>query len=339
MKILTHMIWIMLLSTLASPSFAHVKWFVEFDITDAPQSFSNLLSPLFIILLLLSIMGVFIGSYIDTVWTKKARFSFMPMLRTEYKDLPLSIIRIGTGVFFIMLWLMGGTILTPELVTDNTYIASIQLFLAFTILFRSTLMLTGLGILGLYGYAIFIYGLFHTLDYAFFIGLGIFFILTAWNHAKFNRYRLIIIYVLIGFSFMWSAMEKIAYPQWFDPFFDKYPFVLMGLERPFFIMSAAFVELVLFFMIMRFRNGVALIALAANIMILTGNIYFGKIDALGHLPANVLLLVITIVGNIRRPINKQALSGIVAIRSVGEFLLASVSILLLYYFIHWAQYE
>jgi len=113
MTFLTRFIWIIAISLISTACFAHIKWFVEFDITDPPQSFQSLLSPLFITLFILASLGIFLGSYIDTLWTKTARFSFMPFLKTEYKDLPLSIMRIGTGVFFVILWLIGNTILAP----------------------------------------------------------------------------------------------------------------------------------------------------------------------------------------------------------------------------------
>ncbi|MEZ5450081.1 MAG: hypothetical protein R3E89_14290 [Thiolinea sp.] len=48
---------------------------------------------------------------------------------------------------------------------------------------------------------------------------------------------------------------------------------------------------------MRYHNGAALTLLLANLLVMTGNIYFGKIDAMGHFPANIMLLVITLVGN------------------------------------------
>jgi|GEM_PF-2833972 len=47
------------------------------------------------------------------------------------------------------------------------------------------------------------------------------------------------------FSFLWVAIEKFAYLQWFDPFLDSNEFLTMGLPRDFFLMCAAFVEFTL----------------------------------------------------------------------------------------------
>jgi len=337
MKILTHILGIILGLSLSNISQAHIKWFVEYDISAAPTPLTQLASPLFFSLLILSIWGITLGAYIDSRWTKFRYFSLMPYFKTDSKDLPLSIIRIATGIFFVALWLVGGTTLTPDLITEEPIVPIVQMLIAFAILFRPTLILAGLGILGLYGYSIYLYGFFHMLDYAFFIALGAFLIITPINNPTLNRFRLPLIYWLIGLSFMWSAVEKIAFPQWFDPFLDKNSFLQMGLDRSLFIMAAAFVELSLFYTLIRFRNGVAIIALLANLLIMSGNFYFGKIDALGHFPANAMLLVITIVGNIR-PLNKKQWSSYCALKITIEFIIMLIVIFSLYYLIHWLEY-
>lgn len=324
-------------SVLSAPASAHVKWFVEFDIADPPQPVLQLLSPMMLGFILLAITGITVSRYVDAAWSKQWTISFLPFIKTEHTDLPLTIVRVGTGVFFMALWLIGNTILTPELTTDSPYIPAIQLTLAIATFFRSLFPLIGIGILGLYGYAVYRYGLFHMLDYVFFVALGLFFILTHLNIRRLNPHRINLFRWFVGFAFMWSAMEKIAYPQWFDPFLDQYPFLQMGFERDFFLLSAAFVELSLFYIIMRYHNGAALIALIANLMVFSGNLYFGKIDALGHFPANMMLLVITLVGNNKIQCPKQNLRT-AALTETLRFVLTCMGILTLYYFLHWLEF-
>ena len=81
--IITRIISFIVISLISSPSFAHVKWFVEFDIADAPKSFFDLLSLLFIGLFILATLGVFIGSYIDGV--EKLDSLFYPCLKQNTK--------------------------------------------------------------------------------------------------------------------------------------------------------------------------------------------------------------------------------------------------------------
>ncbi|MEZ5450080.1 MAG: hypothetical protein R3E89_14285 [Thiolinea sp.] len=67
--------------------------------------------------------------------------------------------------------------------------------------------------------------------------------LSGLNHRKLESWRIDLFRWLVGFAFMWSAMEKIAYPQWFDPFLaDQYPFLQMGFHRDFSCCLRAWVE-------------------------------------------------------------------------------------------------
>ncbi len=142
---------------------AHIKWFVQFDISDPPQSFASITHTFYYLnLLILSIWGVVIASVIDSLWCNTlGKFTFISDLFSHHDDIALNIARIGTGVFFVGIWLVGNVILTPELFSDAWYVSYIQLGIAVAVLFRKGLLLAGVGILVLYGIAIDNYGLFH----------------------------------------------------------------------------------------------------------------------------------------------------------------------------------
>lgn len=325
------------LYVLCVPAWAHVKWFVEFDVSDPPKPIAALWEqPLFWSLLLLSMIGVFAGSLVDTTWSKWHFFTLRPWFPRHHRDLVLSIVRLGTGIFFIAIWLVGGVILTPDLISDAPHLAYVQLISAFSLLFNRTLALAGFGLLYLYVYAVAEFGIFHMLDYSFFLGVAFFLILSQFPTQQ--DYRMRIVTLSVGFAFMWSALEKIAYPFWFDPFLDQYPDLLMGLDRGFFVMSAAFVEFSLFYMLVVCRNGMPLVALMANLLITTGNIYFGKVDALGHFMANVLLVAI-MLSNKPLPRARDVYVWFNASKTTLLFLLALVVLFTLYYGLHWYLYE
>lgn len=337
-----HPIWSCLLGVwlyvLAMPAFAHVKWFVEFDISDPPTAIQSLLiNPVFWGLFGLALLGVVIGAYIDTVWSKKTFFSLWRWFPKDHKDLLINITRLGAGIFFVAIWIVGGVILTPELISDFPYLELIQLLTAFFLLFNVTLVLSAAGIVFLYAYGVYEYGLFHMLDYVFFVGLAIFLVahqFSWWSRSK----RLVLVTAFVSFAFMWSALEKIAYPMWFDPFLDQYPFLLMGFERNFFMLSAALVEFTLFYMLFVCRNGKPLIALAANLLIISGNIYFGKVDALGHFVANVLLVVIMLANHpFYQP--DQVITWKRTTKITVGFILSAILLCAAYYGLHWYSYE
>ena len=277
---------------------AHIKWFVQFDISDPPQEIMAIKQKYYYFnLLVLSVWGVVIASLLDSYWCKKwGDFTLISHHFSNHNDIALSIARIGTGIFFIVIWLVGDTILTPELISQNSYIPYVQLIIAASLLFKRGMLVAGVGILFLYANAVYYYGVFHMMDYVNLIGLAIFLIISALDYSKFNRYRLPVLYLTLIFSFLWSAIEKIAYPQWFYPFLEKYEFLTLGLDINFFIASAAFVEFTLFFLLLITRNGVVLLAFLINLLITSGNIYFGKVDAIGHFPVNFTLLIMLLKG-------------------------------------------
>jgi hypothetical protein len=322
---------------------AHIKWFVEFDISDPPKSFMKIKSEsYYLYLLLLSLFGVMVAILIDTIWQRRwGKFTLFEKIFSYNKNIEVNIIRIGTGVFFLVIWLVGDIILTPELFSEFQYIPYIQLLIAFSVLFKRSLPLAGLGIITLYCTAIYEYGLFHLLDYTLLMGLA-FYLLTSSIKSKYlKNYRLPILYYSLVFSFLYSAIEKIAYPQWFYGFLRKNEFLMMGLDIDFYITSMAFVEFTLFFLLIFCRNGTILLAILINILIISGNIYFGKIDAIGHFPTNFILLILIIKGSInienhdiRQPyyLLNQSIYGVII------YLIVLLGVFGIYYGIHDIMY-
>lgn len=282
---------------------AHVKWFIDFDVADPPQSLYTHPAMRYVpILMLIATWGIVIFSMVDAFINRYLN-GYLTLGRFFFqgnKDIGLAIARIGTGALFLIFWLVGDIILAPELnYMQKDWIPELQLVIAVTVLFRRALVLTGLGILILFAHAVSIYGLFHMMDYITLVGLAIYLILSSLPEAQVERLYTVrygILYFALVFSFLWSAVEKIAYPAVFHKFLAQYPFLTMGLDQDFFIITAAFVEFALFFMLLVCGNGMILLALAANILISVGNIYFGKIDAIGHFPINFILIMMLLQG-------------------------------------------
>ena len=326
-----------------SPALAHIKWFVEFDVSDPPLAVMNIATPLFLALLLLTTVSIFIAILIDETWARRAPLVLGQQLKLtdEYDDIALSIVRIGVGVFFVILWLIGGVVLTPDTATEAWWVPSLHVLIALSMLFRQTLILAGIGILILYGYCVYQLGLFHMVDYLTFLGLAIFLIISQINTKALMKQRLPILYLTLVIAFLWSAIEKLTFPQWFDPFLDKYPFLLMGLDREFYLLSAAFVEFTLFYLILFGRNAVTVIAVLANILIISGNIYFGKTDTIGHFPVNFVLVIMAVMGARSFAVftgNGNGRIMLHAARQSGLFIAFFGVLFLSYYGLHWVQY-
>ncbi|WP_133511265.1 hypothetical protein [Candidatus Thiosymbion oneisti] len=294
MKFIIPVLVILLLR--AEPALAHIKWFVEFDIAEPPRQLTEVLNGTFWLLLLVASVGLLILYSIDIKWSRAQRFDWFGRFFSNQPNIVDTIARIGTGVFFVMLWLIGDVILAPDLLGDAAFLPYLHLFAAIFVLFESTMILSALCILALYGYGITQYGFYHMLDYMLFPGLAAYLVLKSIGGTRLEQYRVPLLVVGMLFSFLWVAIEKFAYPQWFDPFLDSNEFLTMGLPRDFFLMCAAFVEFTLVYVLLTGRNVVSLAALALNLMIIAGAVHFGKVDTIGHFLVIVILIIMTIKG-------------------------------------------
>ena len=62
------------------------------------------------------------------------------------------------------------------------------------------------------------------------------------RHVKLKQSGLTVLYLTVGFSLCWVALEKFIYKDWSMFLVTEHPQLAMGLNYDFFISSAAFVE-------------------------------------------------------------------------------------------------
>src|SRR5205823_3308207 len=163
-------------------AFAHVKWFCAYDVSAQPMSAVQVISGAFVPLVALALIVLFAASLIDISPTGTALHRALDWVTRPIRANTEMLLRAVYGAFLVALWAQGGIILTPELTTAAEWISWVQLSIAAGMLWRSALPLSGLGIITLFGIAIFNYGLFHLLDYPIFLGAAAYFILvgTRW---------------------------------------------------------------------------------------------------------------------------------------------------------------
>lgn len=331
----------LLLALVSNAAYAHIKWFVEFDVADPPRPLTEVLNPHFLTLLAMASVALFVTYTIDALWTRTGRFAILKRALVWRPDLSTSVVRLGMGIFFVSLWLMGGVILTPETTTEAGFVQFIHFFTAFFLLFRRTMVLSALGIIGLYIYGLSVYGMFHMTEYALFLGIAVFLALATFEDERLRRLGTKIMYFSLVFSFLWSSIEKFAYAEWFRPFLDANEFLCMGMEYDLFLLCAAFVEFTLVFVLFTGRNIVVVGAVALNGLIIAAALYFGKVDAIGHFPVIITLVLLAIKGAERFPVVSIGEGGSVLLRS-SYLLLAYWTTLVLffamYYGLHAAFY-
>lgn len=272
---------------------AHVKWFSDFSFEDRPRTFSEVISPLFIGLTLLS--AVVIGGLV-LVEKRLQEVSWYNRLNDwleSYREQSLLVMRIGMGVTLLLSW-QADTMLSPDLSTGPV-IGWIQFFLACLLLFQVTTPIAGLGVLGLYGVGIYEYGLFYMLDYLIFVGVGYYLIVTQIEDERIRGTAIPALYATLGFSLGWLALEKLVYPQWSLYILEQNPQLALGFDFQFFIYGAAFVELALGYLLI-----INLLqrpfSLVITLVFFTTTLVFGKVEVIGHTILHAALIVFVIEG-------------------------------------------
>ncbi len=276
---------------------AHVKWFCSYDTKIPPLPFQDVLTPAFIKVAAAFAALMYVAYLIDHAverngwldWFDRALLRCAPCIPT--------LVRTAVCAFFLTLWATGGTILTPELTTTNRWVPWLQLAVAAGTLFRPTLAVAAVGIVGLYVYGVSTYGAFHMADYPVFLGIAAYLGFSAFEAPWLLRLRLPALYFNIAVTMMWGAIEKFGYPYWTFPLLATHSALAMGMRFDLFMLVAGFVEFSLAFFML---TGTALLRLSclALLALLTSAIpEFGRVDAVGHSLIITGLVAMTIVGH------------------------------------------
>ena len=262
------------------PASAHVKWFCHYDVTQTPAAFDNVITPNFLACLGAFVSILFLGLLADG-WIAR-RWPTLVSTGATWEGAADKLIRVAIGAFFLCGWNAGGTILTPELKTQAAFVGAIQFAVAVFVIWRLTCIVSALGIGALYVYGIAQYGIFHMLDYVYFPGLAVYLALISLRSTGMSRWRAPLLTGSLAFSLIWTALEKMYYPQWSHQLMAKHGQMMMGLHFKLFIVIAAFVEFTLAFYLATGRGLLRLGAIALLAVFISAMPEFGYLDVVGH---------------------------------------------------------
>ena len=272
------------LAMTATAAWAHVKWFEEYEVSADPVPVGTTLSlPFFWVG-----VGLVLVFFVAATLLERRRPGEMATQALDRVTRPLrdnaDAFMVGVMVaFFVALFAVGGTYLTPELKTDSELVPWIQLAIALLLLFRRTRSVAAVGIVLLWAATLGSYDLFHLYDYlALGLGLAGYLFLSGLPDGKWRNRRFAILRWGIALALMWSSMEKFMYPQWFMPLLEEKPFLAFGIPFGPYTTMAGVAEFALGFGLLwtpliRRLSGVALFAL------MFAAVYpFGRVDLIGH---------------------------------------------------------
>jgi len=282
------------LASLPVVAHAHVKWFSDFSFADQPLTLGEAITPMVLALLVLS-MGV-IGAM---VWVDQrvASMTWYQRLNDNlgsYSDRSLLVLRVGAGAAMLLAW-QGDAIFVPELEITGAWVGWGQFLIALLLLFRRTTPLAGVGLLALYAYGFALFTPLHMLDYVFFAGVGFYFVVSGASSERIRALGLPALYLTVGFSLCWVALEKLIYPQWGLYVLSENPQLALGFDLNFFLTAAAFVEFSLGYLLIICLLQRPL-ALVITLVFFTTTLIFGKVEVIGHTLIHAALIVFVIEG-------------------------------------------
>src|SRR5216684_117145 len=277
---------------MATTASAHVKWFVTCNAADDPLPPQAVFTPTFWLFSALFVTVLYVGCAIEQTKLGASLSELLDRWTEPLHRRTDGLLRAVAAVSFTLLWADGDCILTPELKGSGIWLSAIQVLIPIYLIARATLPAAAAGILVLYGYGVATDGLFHMLDYPFFLGLAAYFALSISHNAKLRAFRCDCLRWTVALSLMWPSMEKFLYPSWIAPILAQHPELTLGIDVGTVITAAGVVEFGLAFALFWTPLGRRFAAAGLAMLLFAATFDFGKMDGIGHLMIIALLILV-----------------------------------------------
>jgi hypothetical protein len=271
---------------------AHVKWFVNCNVSDDPLPVQAVFTATFLLFFTLFLILLCLGCMAERTALGASISELLDRYAAPLHRRADDLLRSVAAVSFALLWADGGLIMTPELKASSIWLSAVQLLIPMYMFGRATLPAAGAGIIMLYGYGVATYGLFHMLDYPVFLGLGVFFALSLSQNSKLLAFRFDFLRWTVACSLLWPSIEKFVYPGWVAPIAITHPEITLGFDVATVVTAAGVVEFGLSFALFWTPLIRRLAALALMAVLTAATFDFGKMDGIGHLMIIAVLMVV-----------------------------------------------
>jgi hypothetical protein len=344
-RILKFLFFAFLIVILTDSADAHVKWFVEFDISEQPLPIGEVIDKTFVYMFIVSVIACYLFFLADRYIYEEGYLAEFDKKLKMFDGAANYIMRGATGLFFFSLflwWALGygdSFFITPELVTKSPVIPWVHLLIALCVISVYSTPVTGIGIFFLWFAGVSQYGLYHMLDYPIFLGIAYYLTVSGIKKKGWLKSAFIVLFACTGITLIWASVEKFAYADWTNPVFEKSPHMLMGMSATTFMKLSGFMEFFVTFILLGAVSVVGrLISLGLMSIFVLAVFEFGMVDAIGHLMIVAILFVLIVRGptdarNMLVLPDKSLFTE--AYFMTGLYYLAFVTIILLYYGLHY----
>ncbi|WP_309122925.1 DoxX family membrane protein [Paenibacillus sp.] len=317
-----------LLVLLPLPAFAHVKWFDGAE-TPVKETLENVLSPLFMTVALLAAVILGLLPQVDAKLTGVGGVKRLEGWFDSKREWTYPILRFGTAAA-LLIQLATGAVFAPDI-----HVTQLQLYIGAAVIvllllpFAATAMLAAVGILALFALSVVEYGVFHMLDYGFYVAVAV---ALAVRHTKYREFGMPFLYLGTGLSLCWVAVEKWVFPGMSIGIVHDYEVPTFGFPADVFVNLSAFIEFVVGYLLVVGLLNRFLAMVLTGIFILTTTV-FGWVEIIGHLMPHIILILFIIEGvSFYHPpikMHKSVLDQIVFVSL--NFLFTLGTMILLYY--------
>jgi uncharacterized membrane protein YphA (DoxX/SURF4 family) len=278
---------------ICSPLFAdaHVKWFTE--VTPEKEKIEHILSPLFMTLTVSIAALLAVLTQLLPILDKIPITKRIDTVLDSHRKSSRYILKYGTAIA-LLIQVLSGTIFAPEFAIDNSIIR-ISMWITIILLLIPIHYATKVGALLLL--ALFIFqlshsGLFHMLDYGFYLAIiGVLLV----GRTKLEDWGFPFLYLGTGLSLCWVAVEKWVYPAMSMDIIHEHAVPTFGFPPGTFVVLAAFIEFVVgYLLVVGILN--RLLAFVLTLIFISTTMLFGITEIIGHLMIHIVLIIFIIEG-------------------------------------------
>ncbi|MCR8632518.1 DoxX family membrane protein [Paenibacillus radicis (ex Xue et al. 2023)] len=270
---------------------AHVKWFTE--LPPQKESIIHIISPLF---MFLAIMVAVLLALLAQILPALSEWKLMQAADNKLDQLrkySILILKYGLAAA-LTIQVLSGSLFVPEF-SIQTQLQTVLLWVAIVLLLIPQHYATKAGALVILYLLIDLtikVGLFHMLDYGFYLAIACTLLV---DKTKASALGFPFLYLGTGLSLCWVAVEKWVYPALAIDIIHQHSVPTFGFAPEAFVVMAAFIEFVVgYLLVVGILN--RLLSLVLTGIFVSTTMLFGMTELVGHFMIHVVLLIFIIEG-------------------------------------------